>query len=1662
MSDSATVVGKAIAARARRELMEGGPGSFLRVQQLQDAEILAFCDDLDGFCFGGCAEPVKVVVGVRDNDLLGLPKKFRLPPDATLTSYRNEHDLSLVVVERDPLSDAQSLGRLKTITDRSILAEGEDARKDLVRVAWEAAEQQTSRQPAALARMINEVLDQVEQQESVAIRKSVEFCLECCSQLASSIGAVDDPTVGRAVGSALPALGLFRDVNIFDSSNAVKRLQKLRRNVLFAHDQDARERPIDPDEVSRVLGRIEFLDESGSAYPEDEQTTIRTKILRRLYPIPGKRPPPLDLFIWEQLFAETERRRGLGTRIRDHLEDSDEDRLEEYDGLDVCEGLDSRRQEPARLLLATEESEGDEPALISILPTRLRRAVERLAEPVAPAVHDPLLHLLQQLHQLIQEGGESEGVQVIHLEHSVSTRRDDRKSLALFAFLYGSTITDAFAGSESALRLQMMVDSGLTTIGPVQDEVDPERDESESEPTDGWDPLEVSLRWDGEKTPLHRFRWAPLDHLGLVAFRELIGLEQNARWDIEGDRFDDWCRPALEGRLRGGHSIEPPIAGGPVARWLERRSEALSELQGGLCWNTLDAYVNDWEHLLREVARDHVPQAAPLPETSAFLLVDTLESVPEHRTILATHPIRLRWWARHLRGCRELLGAVCDDELRINSVNEGLYFDLLTQLSPHEQPPIITVGGDMFVAVREQDGHEHFAKLRDRSASYHDWLSDLDDSSIDELAAAVSEYVDAHPHKRDGISLLFLVREGGSRVVGHLLSKVLKHEGRRVGAVVYVVAPSSEFLELEQTLAAFDDPEERANSDFPPLEVVLHRWPDDAQLPSLDDLGVEVDIAVVPNLFGAATNPIDSSRPTGNEPGRFDPWSDATSYLASSSTDLTLGVPNVSRILLPDRPDQMLRDWSTINVRQQRGTPVSDDQESVDYVTMQVHFHQGASMYEQLHVRAHWVVTLDAFIGREQIESLESRPDVILMRPRVGKNRAHNLVVSSKTGRHFIENRIKARLEADLSQELHLDLVELPAILYDRGRELFPGLVLRCLGVGWAVQELVGLVITHRLVEERRPTEPVEGFVAWLSLDEQHKWFGSARNRADLARITARHVDDRLLVEVLVVESKFRLEENVSVADRQVRTSLDLLRDALAPNTGEGGFADGRFWRTQILDAAEQSSRRGEGDGGRAALRAWERDGTPTPTITPAVKAQWLDGEFELHKTEGVICTMSAALDAKLAGEQVSPGGFAWYRLGAAEIARALRVLGEPLQETGPVAVPDVLPDEEPEPITGRVDTIYDTVDDEPDTNVVQPLGGDASSDGRHTVEEMESLYQIVLDVFGEYGVRVERPAEEAYREGPGFYVFRVMPSAGVKPEAMIRLTNELKLKLGLEKDFKPLSYIDMGTVVFEVPKRDDDRYFVDADRMWKQSKFSEDCLYAPIGEDIRGDIVGIDFSSSDSPHLLIAGLTGSGKSIALETILLGLCRSHPPARLRLALIDPKGTELNEFEDDDHLLGVIGYDPEDAIELLDSAVEEMQRRRQAFRSVKARALPEYNSKVPPQDVLPWWVLVLDEYADLTSDKEDRKRIEQSLQRLSQKARASGIHVIVATQKPAAEVISTTVRSNLPAQLALRVKTATDSRIVMDEGGAEALAGKGDALFKTARRTVRVQCAALVR
>lgn len=341
--------------------------------------------------------------------------------------------------------------------------------------------------------------------------------------------------------------------------------------------------------------------------------------------------------------------------------------------------------------------------------------------------------------------------------------------------------------------------------------------------------------------------------------------------------------------------------------------------------------------------------------------------------------------------------------------------------------------------------------------------------------------------------------------------------------------------------------------------------------------------------------------------------------------------------------------------------------------------------------------------------------------------------------------------------------------------------------------------------------------------------------------------------------------------------------------------------------------------------------------------------------------------------------------------------------------------------------------------------------------EELRIRYNQVVEVFDRHKVAVTPPETGAWQEGPGFYIFRFIPHPGVTVDKLTNRRDEIFLALALPSGFSIRTRSDRGSVLFEIPKIDEEKYGVDAKALWQRCPADPESLIAPLGADIEGNPVTIDLSSADSPHLLVAGTTGSGKSVALDTILKGLIR-YDKDTLRLRLVDPKGTELVDFEEDPHLDGVIGMDAAEAIEILEETVEEMAVRYKDMKAIRTRKLVEYNAKVDEADRKPWIVIVLDEYADLTSDPEEKKQIEALLKRLTQKARAAGIHVIAATQRPSADVISTTIRSNFPAQLALRVKTATDSRIILDETGAEALAGQGDAFLHTAKGTVRVQVA----
>jgi S-DNA-T family DNA segregation ATPase FtsK/SpoIIIE len=210
-----------------------------------------------------------------------------------------------------------------------------------------------------------------------------------------------------------------------------------------------------------------------------------------------------------------------------------------------------------------------------------------------------------------------------------------------------------------------------------------------------------------------------------------------------------------------------------------------------------------------------------------------------------------------------------------------------------------------------------------------------------------------------------------------------------------------------------------------------------------------------------------------------------------------------------------------------------------------------------------------------------------------------------------------------------------------------------------------------------------------------------------------------------------------------------------------------------------------------------------------------------------------------------------------------------------------------------------------------------------------------------------------------------------------------------------------------------------------------------------------------EMPHLLIAGQTKSGKSVMINTLLASFLYRNTPSDLKLILVDPKHVEMAPYEDIPHLLAPVVTEPEKCISALKWAVAEMERRLKTFAEVKQRDIQGYNA-LKKEEGMPHIIIVIDELADLMMVAS--RDVEALIARIAQKARAAGIHLVLATQRPDANVVTGIIKANVPAQIAFAVKDQVNSRIIIDQGGAEKLLGKGDMLFKTTDipRPVRVQ------
>jgi len=306
---------------------------------------------------------------------------------------------------------------------------------------------------------------------------------------------------------------------------------------------------------------------------------------------------------------------------------------------------------------------------------------------------------------------------------------------------------------------------------------------------------------------------------------------------------------------------------------------------------------------------------------------------------------------------------------------------------------------------------------------------------------------------------------------------------------------------------------------------------------------------------------------------------------------------------------------------------------------------------------------------------------------------------------------------------------------------------------------------------------------------------------------------------------------------------------------------------------------------------------------------------------------------------------------------------------------------------------------------------------------------------------------------GPAFIRVKLRPSLGVTVNRLLRLSADLQVQLGITHP--PLIAPQPGYVSVDLPRPDRQ-----VARLENYITSRTPSAHAPvkiaIGVDLDGKLVEADLSDANTCHFLVGGTTGSGKSEFLRSLLLSLLYRHSPQQLKIALVDPKRVTFPEFEQIPWLYSPIVKDSDNAIALMDNLVTEMERRYQRFEQAGCSHLDAYNQQNNPP--LPRLVCIFDEYADFMTEKDIRNALELSITRLGSKARAAGIHLIIATQRPEARVVTPIIRSNLPGRVALRTASEADSEIILGGRQSEAayLLGKGDLLYKVGAKLQRLQ------
>lgn len=760
-----------------------------RLANFTSAEALAFlkiCEqDIEGL------SDTRIVVAHDAPD--DFPEQYRASKDETITTCRNSirPGHGLIYIETKAESDSQGLQNFFTLHDINFLdgsfdGENFNVAREIVANAIRSTFGSADQSSDLLISRCVEVLEGLRSGDIVvSVRKFAAFSLAVACSRHEAGGVMDSAQIDALVGRSLTVLGLFPDELWRNDTSATRISRRLTQNLLHAELASSHSSDLDQDKLIEQCKRTVFREGNGENLPAAEQGHWRNLCGKYCgSPAPEiRRDIPYRIF--EQLFARDVKGLPLGDRVAEEVDESASGRIPELNNLGVIAGLNRRSPEDARRFLESESAETDLPPLRDTLSKPTRRMVEKVAYPNPEQFDNPLIKIAQ-ISEFFRRRSDSGGKNCT-LKLQLGRNADPSAAAnGLFSFLYGATLKSVCEASRFTTDGMILeVDDYLTTIIKPPDLVDADNEagDGDEETAISWlpVPLEFVLIDHASKKEVdseQSFEWYPaaINHLALYWLMttapdaptpehklKIPGVQSADSWmENIAARTEPLCSCISE-------TLTPETLGnGLVAALIDSANEFRSQCASeGISTTILDDSFDRWNDLLATTKDNCIPQGRPDPQIEAFLRHEcVLGSEGKSMLMLASHPLRARWISRYLKKSEELAIKALNGELPLNSQNETLYLNWIANLSPHQSPAIhLAPDGERLISVREHGWTEEFSPLRPSAAG---GLSEtIGPAALLEIAKQVTTYLEAHPYKRDGLSLL-IVSPGAPKLPAEL------------------------------------------------------------------------------------------------------------------------------------------------------------------------------------------------------------------------------------------------------------------------------------------------------------------------------------------------------------------------------------------------------------------------------------------------------------------------------------------------------------------------------------------------------------------------------------------------------------------------------------------------------------------------------------------------------------------------------------------------------------------------------------------------------------------------------------------------------------------------------------------------------------------------------